>query len=224
LPFDWLWNLDTGLKAVTEILKNDFQQIENRNCYLTTDHKWFDEKVVVYRDFTSIVHLHTDPLNVDIEHDKLFRRIVRFRKLMNDKSFKHFVYYRSFDEDFFKDSSYTIKDTLNNTISEGLYFKNLLIENNPNISNKFHLLLIIQTNITLKDEAYFEINKIKNTLPNCIDIGYTITRNDEDKNLYMIWKKQWKKCLFNKTKMPFKTKMNVLFTNRFLKMMKSLFR
>ncbi len=93
LGFDWLWNLDEGLKAVIKILQNKYQDVTTENCYTISDHYRFEKKMITYSSIPSIVHLHSNPMEDLAEHEKLVRRFQRFENILKDDSIKHFIYY-----------------------------------------------------------------------------------------------------------------------------------
>ena len=91
----------------------------------------------------------------------------------------------------------------------------MMTEKYPNIRKAFHLLLIIQVNENLLEQA----KKITETYTNkqfnqkynkIIKTGYTITRNDEDKRLKSIWRLQWMNMLLKRTKIPFFYKFGII--------------
>jgi len=77
-PFDWLWNLDTGLDTICDIFVDGFATILDRDAYALSPHYRFpDELSVTYRDYPSVVHVHMDPLRNPDDHRTMVRRIKR---------------------------------------------------------------------------------------------------------------------------------------------------
>ena len=214
-PFDWLWNLDTGLESVTEIIRNDFKQITSDNCYAKKRHYRFSDSMIVYKDYPSIAHLHVNPLEDIKEHQKSCRRAFRFIEEMKRNTVKHFIYYRCLEEDLLQGKSDSINTTFNRLINEGETFVDMMTEKYPNIRKAFHLLLIIQVNENLLEQAKKIIETYTNKQFNqkynkIIKTGYTITRNDEDKRLKSIWRLQWMNMLLKRTKVPFFYKFGII--------------
>jgi len=206
-PFDWLWNLDTGLESVTEIIRNDFKQITVDNCYAKNRHYRFPDSMIVYKDYPSIAHLHCNPLEDIKEHQRLCGRTFRFMEEMKGNNVKHFIYYRCFEEDLLQGKSDSINNTFSRLIDEGEKFVGMMFEKYPNCHNILHLLLIIQVDENLLEQAKKVIETYTNKQYNqkynkIIQIGYTITRNDEDKRLKTLWRLQWMNALLH-IKIPF---------------------
>jgi len=202
LPFDWLWNFDTGLRSVVTIIENDFKQIIDKDSYQLANHYRFSKPVVVYKSFPGIVHLHSDPMTINGEHEKMLRRIKRFINILNNKSKKHFVYYKCYEEDLIKNCNQSIKDTLDELICEGEKFVTMLLEKYAHVKNQFYLLLIIQTDKDKSRNACNEIRNANTCYPEYIKLSYTITRNNENRKLHNIGIKQWNRCLIRETHMP----------------------
>ena len=205
LPFDWLWNLDEGLSAVIEIIKNQYQEVtqDRLKCYQLSEHCKFLVKMITYSGFPSIVHLHSNPMENESEHEKLVKRFRRLDNILKSNSVKHFIYYRAYEEGKSKNKEITIQDSLARLIGEGNNFYNSISEIYPNIQGKFSLLLVLQTLHSDELLALSEIEKAKKDLKNLnIQIGYTISRSDHDLEYRDIWLKQWKRILCTKTRMP----------------------
>ena len=143
-PFDWLWNFEGGLTAVTEIIKSDFSEITAKNSYLENQHYRFSELVTVYKAYPTIVHLHSDPLQNEEDHNTLLHRIERFKGALEDASFKHFIYYRSLEEDIINGKSKDLNDSFHRLIDEGIFFLEMIKKKYPQLSGKIHLLLVLQ--------------------------------------------------------------------------------
>ncbi|MDE1234346.1 DUF1796 family putative cysteine peptidase [Vibrio aestuarianus] len=205
-PFDWLWNLDSGLTSVTNIIRHDFSEVLKEGAYRNTKHYRFSSNVITYEHYPSIAHIHTDPLNNIDEHEKLCRRSLSFIQKLNDTSIKHFVYYRSFNEGSFKDSTLSCQDSFNILVSEGTRFLDMLYKKFPNSKSKVTLLLVLQVDpanyaTAKKLTREFRSTKLANEYP-CIRVGCTYTRDDKNSYLVARWKMQWLNLLLNQTETP----------------------
>lgn len=123
LPFDWLWNLDTGLETVCDIIVDDFAQILKPDSYGLTEHYRFPSRLsVTYGSYPSVVHMHSDPFRVPEDHATLVRRIQRFRRTLQDAPHITFVYYRCLEEGRIKRSDSTLRDEFVRLQTEGARF------------------------------------------------------------------------------------------------------
>ena len=95
LFFDWLWNLDSGLKSVSECIGSDFRNVINPDPYVYRYHFRFGKEICVYRHAESVVHLHSNPTEKKADSDTLIKRARRTIELFNSNDFKLFIYYRS---------------------------------------------------------------------------------------------------------------------------------
>lgn len=215
LPFDWLWNLDTGLSAITKIIQNDFQDINNPDCYIKTSHYRFNEDVTAYRDFPTIVHLHTDPLSSKGEHNTLAKRIVRLEELLKSDEHINFVYYRSHEEDKIKNKHVSATDSFNRMQNEIHDFQEILFNKFPQRKNRTKLLAILQSN---PDEKHLIASAVKDSAkktPDYIAFGWTIPRNDSEADMKKRWKQQWQDNIITKTEMPFLKKISLTIKSRY---------
>jgi hypothetical protein len=212
LPFDWLWNLYSGLDFVSDNICNNFKNILSINCYVESKHYRFKDPSVVYKKYPLVAHIHTNPLIDLAEHEKLKRRIRRFNNELSSNSFIHFVFYRIYEEDIRSGKSVDLNGTIFSLIDEGKRFVDKLKKQFPDI--RFNLLLVVQTPSSLFDETLQIINAEtgKNSFDDykeIINFGQTIPRKDDDKNLLTIWRRQWKKALLNKTNIPTSLKLKI---------------
>ncbi|AFY37750.1 hypothetical protein Lepto7376_1401 [[Leptolyngbya] sp. PCC 7376] len=221
-PFDWLWNLDLGLTAVTQIIEQDFEKITFQDCYIELPHYRFPDPMVVYKAYPTIAHLHTNPLEDSDAHQTLCRRIERFQKELNSDTIKHFIYYRNFNNDLF-DQHATLEDTLKKLLNEGEIFIEMLQKKYPEAAKRASLLLVLQTrpldqNQAQKLTSHYRQKIRKKARFDKIILACSLNRNDNEIALKEQWKRQWETLLFTQTRMP----LGMIFQYRFkLFMMRS---
>jgi hypothetical protein len=201
MPFDWLWNLDLGLKAVCEIIENDFAQISDRDGYAVGSHYRLDREVLVYKAFPTIIHMHSDPLANEADHASLLRRMERFRESLRSGDHLHFVYYKHFNEEHLRGSALTIEDTVRRMFEESERFIDLVSRRRALGRRNLSLLLVLQTHEPDAQAARKVLRKLKPP-SSLIKTGYTITRRDKDPPLMTLWRGQWFWNLVLKSRMP----------------------
>jgi hypothetical protein len=195
-PFDWLWNQDLGLSAINEIIKNDYKPILGLKSYVLAKHYKMENSVIVYRNYPSIMHLHSNPLEKKDDHETLLRRIERFKNILNSKRKACFIYYKSHNEEYLKDKLITIEDTVNKMILQGNEFISM-------IANKdAQLLLILQIDNKYEPQAKKLIRYLKFDKKQ-IKIRYTIANDNNNKKLTSKWRIQWYKNIILNTDMSF---------------------
>ena len=193
-PFDWLWNLDTGLFSVNQIIDNNFTQLKKADTYQYSTHYRFGNNTkIIYKDFPSIVHLHSNPLVNEHDHKALERRISRFEEaLLEPNTSINFIYYRNYDEAVIKDPSLTLTTQFHRLLNEGIAFRKLMSNRFP--KKRFRLLLVFQTTKEYQKEALEIIKhtiKDKSLVNDSLKLGYTLTRDDSDKQELVQWEEQW---------------------------------
>jgi hypothetical protein len=111
-PFDWLWNLDDGLRSVTHMIATDFAGALAANPYRRKAHYRVPGFPVVYGDYPSIIHMHSNPLESASDDATMRRRVERFTSALSSSDTLHFVYYKNFNEELIKDLSRSVLDTV----------------------------------------------------------------------------------------------------------------
>jgi Putative papain-like cysteine peptidase (DUF1796) len=189
-PFDWIGN-GSGLKAVVDILENNFETVNKPDCYEMRYFSRFEKTYLVYKNHPEIMHLHSNPLENRRDHDALVRRMERFQVALEDENLSiDFLYYVNFDELRVNVVSLSLEEAFELLKAEGQCFAGFLRKGYP--SKRFNLTLIIQANDNLTDEVTRLIAQA-NTLNDAqgIKYGFTITRSDDSARLRALWRTQW---------------------------------
>jgi hypothetical protein len=195
-PFDWLWNLDTGLFEVTKIIKSDFYSVKSSSAYRLTPHYRFEGgDVTAYTEHLKIVHLHSDPLTNVVEHKTLIRRANNFISTMEGPSFKHFFYYRNTNEDILANNANSNEESIELLISEGENFIIEMKKKHPEQCGNFDLMLTLQVEYSELHEIKQLLNKynrlLKAKFGSILIINCMIARNDSNFKLHLLWNLQW---------------------------------
>jgi len=196
LPFDWLWNLDNGLAAINAMIRNNFQDVMQRDAYCKIASR-FSEKSIAYKKYPSILHFHSNPYERQNDHNDLMRRFERFRSVISSNAHLHFIYYRNFEEDKFKIPAISIKDTLTRMKTEADEFLHLI---SGVRGGKTSIVLVLQTGV--EDAEIAEVLVKSAVLENPqIKIGYTIARVDHLPELKAVWRDQWMSLIISQISM-----------------------
>jgi hypothetical protein len=160
--------------------------------------------------------MHSNPLKDIAAHEQIRRRSFRFIEEMEKNSFKHFIYYRCFEEDQLRGKSDSVDDTFRRLIGEGEAFLKMILDKYPDCRNEIHMLLVLQVDrhwlLQAKElVAAFKAERIDNKYRNIINAGYTLRRNDGDKKLLWVWHIQWIYLFLFQTHMPFSYRLAVLY-------------
>lgn len=208
-PFDWLWNLDSGLSGVLQIILNDFNGLYGNGAYKQQEHYRFEDEVLVYNKVPSIVHLHSNPLINDAEHNALCRRYDYFIEEMNSINTKHFIYYRSFEEDMLEGKSISIEDSVKRLLVEGKEFMEKIADKYPSSEGKVNLLLVMQSDIKVPGDM---VQTLRNELlvDDVIKFSTTINRSDNDLLKRLQWKCKWSYIIIFMTNTPLYIRLNAL--------------
>jgi len=202
LPFDWLWNLDTGLETVCDIIVDDFAHSLKPDSYGLTEHYRFPSRLsVTYSSYPSVVHMHSDPFRVPEDHATLVRRIQRFRRTLQDAPHITFVYYRCLEEGRIKRSDSTLRDEFVRLQTEGARFSEA-ISSTLRRGQRSRLVLVLQAarqhrgiaESLVRDanrEGYRDGRRCQ------VTYAYTLTRDDESPRDLRIWRSQWQRVLAN---------------------------
>jgi hypothetical protein len=197
-PFDWLFNLDSGLASVTEMIKDDFQKVSASDCYIPASHPEITTEVGAYRDYPAVLHIHSNPMSKTGDHDELVRRFDRFRRALRSRDKLHFVYYRNLAASRLTDPSATAQQVLGQLIDEAEVFLDTISASRGGDSS---LLLVLETDV--EDIEAASIALASATVPDGrIRIGHAISRYDENPVFNDVWKRQWTNLLVNRTEMP----------------------
>lgn len=95
--FDYMWNLQGGLKTLVSIMKDDFTpfldrtQYEYMNTHTILNWDYFN----IHKSYPDLALMHYDTRNDDI-FNSICRKVVRTRALFRDTTFKIFIYYRGY--------------------------------------------------------------------------------------------------------------------------------
>lgn len=197
-PFDWLWNLESGIENVIDIISSDFKNIVSENSYIQTRHYRLPNPVVVYKEYPTVIHMHSNPMINKKDHYTLLRRIQRFQEVMKSQTRIHFIYYRNHYEDTLVNPKVTVSDSLHRLVKEGEDFLRMLDTKYEKRHTDSSLLLILETNI----EQFHVSNETILSKDSRIQIGYTLSRYDDQKKLYRLWQKQWIQNILHKTDCP----------------------
>lgn len=141
LPFDWLWNLDTGLDSVTDIIDSNFKHVIDSDSYEYRNHYRLDKLQIVYKNYPSIIHMHSNPF-LQSGHSALVRRYSRFHQLLKSSQYIRFIYYVNHEEFLLKNPHQTIRATVSQTFASVLRFLSC-IQSTYGLYN-FTFLCIIQ--------------------------------------------------------------------------------
>lgn len=198
LPFDWLMNHDLGLSAVTDMIRDDFQHVINQSDYIKADHHRFDDKMIVYKSYPPIVHLHSNPLEKTADHDVLKRRFERFRNLLHSKHGLHFIYYQNFTEERIENADLRAEQCLENMLRQAKDFLALL---SFIPDERISLLLVIEADAHDMGNIPSLVSQISLN-DDRISLGYNINRNDKDPVAKKIWFDKWANLILYQTKMP----------------------
>ena len=198
-PFDWLWNLNTGLKAVNEIIEARFEQILDEKSYRFGLQARLGRDAVFYKSFADIIHMHSDPMNKPEDHAALVRRVSRFNQMLRSKDELHFIYYANLNERQFFDPDMTVPRLADELLSEGKRFMSFMAKKGH--GKRTTLLLVLQTNVEQEAEALEALAAVVSD-DERIRIGYTISRMDNSQELHEHWCQQWLDLLTTKTDMP----------------------
>lgn len=201
LFFDWLWNLDSGLKFVSDCVEQDFKNVISSSPYAYRYHYRFDKEVCVYKDAESVVHLHSNPIEDLVASETLKKRAKRTKALLESNDFKLFIYYRAYPEDLIKHGSYNLKDTLRSILDEKDLFLRTFEKKYPNQINNYKLLLILQVESMDLANAKILINEVKQENQS-LNLHLMLYRNDSDLSLKQEWKEQFKHILMNEKSIP----------------------
>lgn len=162
LFFDWLWNLNSGLEAVNNIIKNDFYGVIKPDSYEKRLHyRFHSQEVVVYKHYPLIAHLHSNPLNNEYDHDTLVRRINRTKELFSVPD-RHlvFIYYLNYEEFKRCMNEPSLDYAISKIIREGNEFVEIFTGKYP--YKKFRLVLVVQTDFSDRKRIKKKIWNAKN--------------------------------------------------------------
>lgn len=182
LPFDWLWNLDSGLDVVNTIIKDNFVQFKDRKNLVLGSHYRWDKKVIINSVYPNIAHVHSDPLHIDEDYGTLLKRINRFKKVLESNGNVQFIYYRLTTEFNLNIQleEYDVKVCLNKIIKESYEFIDIIKSKYPSLQFKLLSICLIPRNIVAKEK--FEIQNFTRQNSEYLDlkIGYA----EEEQKVY----------------------------------------
>ncbi len=95
--FDFMWNLQGGLKTVVSIFKDNFESfLEAGNYKYTRDHQILNwDAFNINSRYPELVLMHYDTRD-DAVFQSVCRKALRTREIFADNSFKVFLYYRGY--------------------------------------------------------------------------------------------------------------------------------
>ncbi|MEE9367499.1 MAG: DUF1796 family putative cysteine peptidase [Pontiella sp.] len=194
LPFDWLWNLDTGLSDVTKIIASDFSGLRDRDSYAYTSHyKWQEADSLVFRDYPRIAHIHTNPLKNDYQRETYNRRINKFIQLMEDDLAPiTFMYYRLHHEGVEAQSNDIIQQRLAHLFEESNQFMAMMDAKYPNRNFKLISLFEALEEGVTEGLLHNQFNELvaKQTRSD-IYFEFITPRPETDDQLRKKWSKNW---------------------------------
>lgn len=207
LPFDWLWNQDYGLDFVRMEMECDWKNVTSATSYELMKHIRFDNPVVVYKEYPNLIHLHSNPLNNQKDHEQLVRRWNRFQSCLVDNDQKYFIYYRNAVEDQLLGKSKSIEDSFEILKAEVNSLLQLMERKYPSVLSRSSWLFVLQVNEDdYRNTRFFDKEWdqwIKNQHPS-VDIQFSraIHRDDSNKRKIRLWKSQWRHLIRYRTKSP----------------------
>lgn len=199
LIFDWLWNFDLGLEAVTQIIEDDFEQFTKKENHIIQFHYKWNSNAVINKTYPTLAHIHTNPAEVSNDYETLIKRSLRFQERLLSDSFLHFFYYRAFDEynpNIYK-NGYTIDIAIEKLTQETESFTNMLTKKYPNIQFDLTAILLV-SNFTYQSSKA-KLERMIQSSYNHIYYRYAIDYSAHKWNVLNTLKSQssWFKILLN---------------------------
>ena len=191
-PFDWLWNLDHGLSAVNDMITSDFRNVIREDSYTVAYHYRLNREVVVYKEYPSIIHMHSNPYSYREDHDVLRRRIERFKDLLQSNDPITFVHYKNYNEELMKDKSISLEEMFKGLVLKSNEFLKLIEKKRHRDS--FVLIVVLQTDPKWQEQANKLISSYRSK-DHRVRYEYTISRIDGDDDALATWRRQWNDIL-----------------------------
>ncbi|MBG6178732.1 hypothetical protein IWQ55_006585 [Labrenzia sp. EL_208] len=196
-PFDWLWNLDNGLRDVSRMISSNFSDVTEKEDYLYSSHKFLKgDSVILFRCYRNIAHLHSNPIENDVERKEFTARVERFRELLNNKNdLIVFTYYRQIDvlRDLYGCDT---QDQLTLLHKEAEEFTTLLQKSYCKLNFKFMGFLAVPSSVFYDKSSHQELDKCLVSNKNCLtSFGIVPIRDDETKKTHLRWQTEWRKSL-----------------------------
>ncbi|WP_296101485.1 DUF1796 family putative cysteine peptidase [uncultured Agrobacterium sp.] len=198
-PFDWLLNVDDGLKAVSEIVRNNFEEASKPESYLVVFHPPAGRAVPTYKLYPKTFHVHSDPVADPNHHAEMLRRFDRMREALRSRDHLHFLYYRDYSTYRESNPGTTAHEIVHIMEAEVLEFL-ALVEGMR--AGKTTVLVVVESLVEHEDETRSAVDSFTPS-DNRLTFGKTVARYDEVPALNARWEREWINLLARKTEMPF---------------------
>lgn len=194
LPFDWLWNLDAGLTSVSEIIATDFKYVRNADDYTYADHSIAsDRKLLVYKNYPKIAHIHSNPLSDPEVLEDYNHRIDKFIDIVQDFRTKTvFLYYRNHLNDDVQTEQGCL-DTFFRLEEESDHFARMLMARFPEKSFRLVSMLALPERWFKNPALRSDLNRLLSEKKSS-NITYEIVplRDDDYPEKFDAWLREWK--------------------------------
>jgi hypothetical protein len=225
LFFDYLWNLDDGLKSVVKILDENFSSFTQKEYFIRTYHERFNKEVFVNVHFPNIAFIHYDMASSKA-FSSFVRKINRMRKLLSSDKEIVFLYYRLHSEPINSNYKANIHDKMLFFLEESKYFVNYLNNSQPNLLFNLHCIFLKpldnESQTSQEIDSFFakRIND-RERLGDKIKFSTGYERNDESQEKNKVSLDRWNEILLTpKKEMPPKLRQKIykaLIGNKFYK-------
>ncbi|MDM9625966.1 DUF1796 family putative cysteine peptidase [Rhizobium sp. S152] len=197
-PFDWLLNSDSGLASVNEMIKDDFQKVTEADCYALSYQPIIGKDIVAYKDYQTVFHVHSNPMESREAHQDLVRRFERFRQIITSDESLHFVYYRNLSVSRKATPDITPLQLLEQMLIEANDFLSIIL---PIRRGGTSLLLVVEADVEDTQAVDEALRSLSISIPQ-ISVARALSRYDDDKVLNLRWQREWMRLLIVNTDMP----------------------
>lgn len=186
--FDFIWNEYDGLKAVTRIIKNDFEHFDKVENYTTTTTHPILKGTRrgpqnINKHYPNIVFMHHDATKPQII-ESLNRKIERTQNILSNPAKKVFIYYRHYHW------SFNLCSDLDVLINESLEFCEMY-KNIYNTKNFYLLSLIVYDPKFDTDKINTELSHLRKNENENLKFDFLYRRNNKNKKLNQFFIQSW---------------------------------
>ncbi|WP_319568408.1 DUF1796 family putative cysteine peptidase [Cohaesibacter marisflavi] len=191
-PFDWIWNFDEGLKAVTSIIESDFRLIQSRDSYIyTSHHTWPDKQTLVYKAYPGIAHIHSNPYESPADLTDFNRRIERFRSLLKCSDTQTtFVFYQPYTPER-EPSDQALANVIQGLRDEATSFINVIQQKYPDKPFKLVCLLALPAETIGTATRYESLQRLPELSEEIVSFDIAPIREDVSASQRRAWLKAW---------------------------------
>lgn len=180
-PFDWLWNLDSGMQFVVDAIDEQFASMKDPDGYTRTRHRCFAEDVTSYSRHREVAHVHSNPLLLLLTTKPLPAVAIGRRKCSNVTTCSRTAFTTAASPRCLRD--------------EAARFSSFITDRHPTM--RFRLLVVLAAPPNQRERADEAMGSRPDQRNLCVRLGTVGERGSPGSTQHTLWEDTWERLLLD---------------------------